>query len=82
MKKEYSNLRCKDSIGERNLYCYDCELDDCCPFQKEGRNKIDSECKRWESLKKLYKDLWKKSRGYRAGHNWVNVLLGIPVLFC
>jgi hypothetical protein len=59
MKKEYSNLRCKDSIGERNLYCYDCELDDHCPFQKEGRNKIDSECKRWESLKKLYKELWK-----------------------
>jgi len=27
-------IRCTDSIGERNLYCYNCVYDSQCPFEK------------------------------------------------
>lgn len=65
-KEPFSNLRCNGS-GERGLCCYDCGLDDYCPFTKEGRATIDSKISQFKNIKTKFKHLWKRKSNRAAG---------------
>jgi hypothetical protein len=33
LREDQPKLRCHEKSGVRNIYCYDCNFDDSCPFE-------------------------------------------------